>query len=121
MLTDKRSTDQSTSIIKWKCGARGVKPRWSPAQTSRADDDNRGIHGTYWLRVCSNTQPKQLHTNDENSPIPSSWNQKFLTKPSNFKKIHRREWRPKKSDLHGSATSIPVPTGVPVNRIWTGF
>ena len=37
-----------------------------------------------------------------------------------LKKMHRHGWINKKADHHGGATSLPVPTGGPVDVIRTG-
>ena len=119
--TDKRSNARSTSINQWKCGVRGVEPQRRPARTPQAENDSRVIRGTNGLQFYATAQPRWLPTNDGNRPRGSVWNQKVSTKPSAIQKIHHRGGSPKKSDLHDGSTSIPVPTGGPVNRIWTSF
>ena len=46
---------------------------------------------------------------------------KRFEKPMTLQKINRRGQIPKQLDHDDSATSIPVPTGGPVNSIWKGF
>ena len=71
--------------------------------------------------MCATAQTRQFPTNDGNQPRASARNRKLSTKPSAIQKIHCRGRSPKKADRHGDTTSLPVPTGGPVNMIWTGF
>ena len=45
---------------------------------------------------------------------------KSYDKPSAIQEINRRGRSRKKADYHGGGTSPPVPTGGPVDRIFTG-
>ena len=50
---NKRSSDKTTSADQLKYGVRGVEPWRKPAQTPRAYNDCRRLHGTDGLRVFS--------------------------------------------------------------------
>ena len=90
---------------------------WTPL----TNYDRRGIHVTNGLRVCATAQPRRLTTNYGNHPRASAQNRNFSKTPSTIKKIQCRGRGPKKADHHGGATISSVPTGITVNRIWTGF
>ena len=118
--TNKRSTDKFTPIGQCKFGVYGIGLWRRPEQTPHADNENRGMHGTYGLQFCATTKPRQLTANNGNRPRTSAWNWKVPTKPSAIQEIHRHGRSHKKSDHCGGGTIIPVPTGVPSNSIWTG-
>ena len=76
---------------------------------------------TYNLRVCDTAQPRRLPTNDEDRTRASTRNQKVPIKPNAVQKMYCHERSTKKSDHHGDATSLHIPTGGSSNRIWTSY
>ena len=50
--TNNRRINRDTSIDKWECGVRGVKPLRMPTRTPRTNIDGRGVNGTDRIRIC---------------------------------------------------------------------
>ena len=88
---------------------------WTP----HPDNDSRVIHDTDRLSICTTAPPRRLPTNYGNFLIQALKTK--ITKLSPIHKIHCRGRSPKKADFNSGATGLPVPTGGPVDRIWSVF
>ena len=79
-----------------------------------------GGYGTEGLHVFVTAQPRKLPLDNGNRPRASARDRKVPEKPSPFQKMHRCGRSNKKLDCHGGTTSLPIPTGGPVDSIWIG-
>ena len=77
-------------------------------------------YSTEGLHVLATAQPQKLPLDNRDRPRASARNIKVPEKSSTFQKMHRCGRSNKKLDFHGGTTSLPIPTGGPVDSIWIG-
>ena len=99
----------------------GIESWRRSARIYHANDDGGILFSKNGLRVCATAQTQLLPTNDGNHPISSARNRTVLEKPNTFQNTHRRGRSTKELNFHCGTTSIPVPTGEPVDGFGTTF
>ena len=111
--TDKRSPDRPILIDQWKWSIHGIEIHRRPARTLCADNDSRGIHGTYRLRVCTTAQPMWLPTNNGDCPRVSARNKRFWKNQAPSRRYTDVDRSPQKKIVTVVQTVF--------DRFWTDF